>query len=504
MFLLFLLSFFSAFAQNPDGDDYKPKVDYIFKNLDKSPNRIKTGILYETSYNLTEENRLDGNAGVPITLQNWKIAYYSLLSGKVNNANPFPTFEETEVRIAEVPKTEVHLPIFRIDYNSIRRDAFQNKWLNLDNSTKRPQINDTKLGLQNNPYATNIGFAIAPTQEESKTGSATFNFNKDLYFTNTDLDIIKIVADFDDGSGAGGYGLGDIKDITWTTNGIKNLKFIIYFSDGSETKASTNFKVTIPEGSNARYTITQDFVQYITYSPILGAQSNGNLYIKYATNNTSSPRRIKKPLIVLGGYDPSNTYFYRNFIADIGGVFSQFNYNLSDIGNYDLVFVDYNHGGASILTNALLFRQVLVWVNSQKALAGSTEQNVVLGISMGGLVARYGLADMVKNTNIPTETRLLITHDSPHRGANIPAAMQYLGRKAINDNLLRQYVAPVQGLADFANSPAANEMLNYYTSSNVGTIFHSVNFVENTFIANVYQPMVNSVPNAPYKFIAKS
>lgn len=53
----------------------------------------------------------------------------------------------------------------------------------------------------------------------------------------------------------------------------------------------------------------------------------------------------------------------------------------------------------------------------------------MLGISMGGLVARYQLADMVKN-NRPTQTRLLILQDSPQRWANVPLGLQALVRQA--------------------------------------------------------------------------
>ncbi len=88
MLLMFLLSFSNAFAQNPDGDDYKVKIEKVFIDLNKTPDRIKTGILFESGYNLIEDYRLDANAGKPIDFEAWKIFYYSIASGTVNNANP--------------------------------------------------------------------------------------------------------------------------------------------------------------------------------------------------------------------------------------------------------------------------------------------------------------------------------------------------------------------------------------------------------------------------------
>ncbi|MGK4568407.1 hypothetical protein [Flavobacterium sp. 3HN19-14] len=41
-----------------------------------------------------------------------------------------------------------------------------------------------------------------------------------------------------------------------------------------------------------------------------------------------------------------------------------------------------------------MVEDIIKWVNVQKSLAGSTAQNVVIGQSMGGVIARYALRDM--------------------------------------------------------------------------------------------------------------
>jgi hypothetical protein len=135
---------------------------------------------------------------------------------------------------------------------------------------------------------------------------------------------------------------------------------------------------------------------------------------------------IVKPLIVAEGYDVSSVapllqknYTLNDFINDINVSFiSSGNFlNSIDIANYDIIFLDYNNGTDDIIRNAALLQDVITLVNQQKALAGSTQKNVVMGVSMGGLVARYCLANMTKQ-GIDPQTRLLLTHDSPHRGAN--------------------------------------------------------------------------------------
>ena len=49
---------------------------------------------------------------------------------------------------------------------------------------------------------------------------------------------------------------------------------------------------------------------------------------------------------------------------------------------------------ADIRDNARLLIKIIDWVNAEKITAGSEEPNIVLGESMGGLVARYALRTM--------------------------------------------------------------------------------------------------------------
>ena len=58
---------------------------------------------------------------------------------------------------------------------------------------------------------------------------------------------------------------------------------------------------------------------------------------------------------------------------------------------------------------------------------GSTTPNVVLGQSMGGVIARYALKDM-ENKGLPHDPRTYISHDAPHLGANVPLGYQFAAR----------------------------------------------------------------------------
>jgi hypothetical protein len=150
-----------------------------------------------------------------------------------------------------------------------------------------------------------------------------------------------------------------------------------------------------------------------------------------------------------------------------------------------------------------LVQRVIQWVDSVKAVNGSTEQNVVMGLSMGGLVARYALADMTKR-NISTQTRLLITHDSPHRGANVPLGLQYfikmLGSVQLFSTNIRQVYPDYNDLDRLLAAPATQQLLLYRaTTTNT--------YANNTFLDGDYRNMITFAPTDPqpsYRFIATS
>lgn len=170
---------------------------------------------------------------------------------------------------------------------------------------------------------------------------------------------------------------------------------------------------------------------------------------------------LDKPVIILDGFDPGDA-------RDINGLYNSLAFggqNLADIirdEGFDIVVLNapiYNTdgknidgGGDFIQRNAMVLIELITFLNQEKV---GDEELVVLGPSMGGLIARYGLGFMEANS-LPHETRLYISFDSPHKGANIPISLQYL------INYLAQELGDPQALAlvdQVLNSPAAKEML---------------------------------------------
>jgi len=241
---------------------------------------------------------------------------------------------------------------------------------------------------------------------------------------------------------------------TYATGGRKRVRLKLVYISGKGGAASYTreswFVLHVPApASAARYAanlayspgagIDQPFAPTTTYPPAatdythhLGAMVN----VRYGRGHTS----IVKPFIVVEGYNTATIAPHltgnnnqNNTVEDFLKAIDRaapfdFNDNLEQAG-YDLIYIDFNYGTDDIRRNAALFEEVLQWVNDEKRKAGSQEPNVVMGESMGGLVARYGLARLARSGTNP-QTRLLVLHDSPQRGANNPMGLQALTRQA--------------------------------------------------------------------------
>jgi|TARA_R110000868_G_scaffold122763_7_gene325482 hypothetical protein len=120
------------------------------------------------------------------------------------------------------------------------------------------------------------------------------------------------------------------------------------------------------------------------------------------------------PVIIFEGYDPNNENNFSTYWNE---------FNLSHLGQKilntgrDIVFINYVDGGAPIET---LSKHAAMLIKEIGDIAQSHNNELaVIGISMGGLVARIALANLA-DVGDDHNTALYVTYDSPHRGANIP------------------------------------------------------------------------------------
>jgi hypothetical protein len=185
----------------------------------------------------------------------------------------------------------------------------------------------------------------------------------------------------------------------------------------------------------------------------------------------SADNILDKPIILVDGFDPTDS-------RDIPGIYSMLDFtgssgsqNLADLvraQGFDVIILNFPvyvraadgatvDGGADFIErNAMLLVELLNIINTAKA-PNNPEQNVIIGPSMGGLISRYALNYMEANT-LNADTRLYISFDSPHHGANVPIGLQHQLNFLANNPL--NPVTELQPLIEgFLKSPAARQLL---------------------------------------------
>lgn len=180
--------------------------------------------------------------------------------------------------------------------------------------------------------------------------------------------------------------------------------------------------------------------------------------------------------LYLGDKKFGNTYLH-TFVNALWQRISVFNKLRSE---YDIIYIDLFDSKLSIQANARLFESAIELINQEKASCGSTEKNIVMGQSMGGLIARYGLKEMENMSKIH-DVSILFCQDTPHLGAHVP-----LGILQGMNGLLRFYhdkwLFGRLDLGDFKSkiapvlySNAARQMLINYVDNNgnVDNSFHN-------------------------------
>lgn len=283
--------------------------------------------------------------------------------------------------------------------------------------------------------------------------------------------------------------------VNFTTSGKKVFTFTVTFSNNTTETLTANMYIEVPavvtqSFGPTGFPLEEDFVG----SAGITTGSAGNIafqgynettatkgtleyrtYYNLVTNNGSAKSKIRKEIIILDGYDPGDgRKIYQgsaNYSSDKSSLYELMAYDHDNNPNtekinlvkvlreapygFDVTLVNFPAGADYIERNAMAVVSLLQRETAKLTANGSAEKISIIGPSMGGLVSRYALAYMEKNS-INHNTRLWVSFDSPHLGANIPIGAQenlyFYGYKG------RQDQAKVKFDENF-RSPAARQML---------------------------------------------
>jgi len=172
-----------------------------------------------------------------------------------------------------------------------------------------------------------------------------------------------------------------------------------------------------------------------------GVFGSARIIISYRNDNDPV---IRKPLIVAEGLDvghitkpenPEGANTYEQFLIRIRQSTSSNLINLlanDPTSEYDIIYINWTNGTDYLQRNAYVLEAVIKWVNDRKQpLNGVPQQNVVMGLSMGGVVARMALGDLERYGPYTHDTRLYVSLDGPQQGSHIPLGLQAAARHAL-------------------------------------------------------------------------
>lgn len=499
--ILWGMTSFVLFAQNTA---YYQRMKQTFENID--PTKVTTGHLKEFGIRFNEVEAYDGTlqADNYMNHSQWQALYSSLYTMRVGMASATMTAPGTlndnwKGQQAANPD-EVLLTALYYHYQEYKPNALNNGDITVSNGA----IYDV---AGRNPYQTKTAFAVALSKIVLKGSSFTFRLPADFYHTNTGQTPLAIAADFGNGQGYQSITMGQVKTISYTSSGEKDIIFRFSFSGGITLYSRSKIDVVYQNTTTAyRYNGAGLLFNRRPIDSVIAQGDTVRGFVTIELAPVAGRTQLTKPLIVVEGFDPKGRNGYFNLIngADNGGLLVDIdtgpginflNQAIED-EDYDLVFVDYANGTDYIQRNASMLEEVIDWVNSIKV---GSEPNVIVGYSMGGLVTRYALRNM-ELTGRDHETRLYITHDTPHQGANVPLAAQALVRHLGGESFylpvfLSLFQIDVMDVSDvvpqlgdalaLVESPAAKQMMIYQLRGTGGGVGIESNSLHTAFMAEL-------------------
>jgi pimeloyl-ACP methyl ester carboxylesterase len=447
VYLLFIVC--GLHAQN------KKKID--FTNFNKAG--MKTSILLTDAKPFT----VLGQKGNTYNMYNLFESYEELSKADTQKRFQNADFMASEMKI-ENASTILKIGFIHTEFEVPGKEAYQKGLYSIENNKAKRNSSAYIFDKHSNTI-------VSPLATRKKGVNTTFLFDSKYFVNTTKNKIIEIKADFGDNKGFTKVTLDKGISVTYPSEGQKELLFEITFENGEKLIRKSSITVSYSNADVTRLFRRIPTLITATRTPDLAIYGETDLSAgKCEYEIFTSPDGIfDKPIYVVDGFDPSdarNTTAVYNLLTytDAGGVTRNLGDRIRNEEGYDIVVVNFPtyinsaaktiDGGADYIErNALSLVTVMETLNLQKT---GTEQNIVIGPSMGGLISRYALRFMEQN-NLNHQTRLWISFDSPHYGANVPIGLQHLfnyfaygygdadGVKPLIDGMLR--------------SPAAKQML---------------------------------------------
>ncbi len=407
------------------------QIENTLAPLDMSA--VSTQILYDKGMDFYDWSQFGDNLppdSLATTANDWGWHFAQVASSCINDYDPLPATETYMDIVLNLDKETNTIPIasMLVDYHYFHPDALNLGLLTYDT------INETFHDVSGqNPYLRDTFFVATLLGKEVYAGAINIVMPDSLQMGN--LAIPASIA-IDIGTGWMSTGFNQSIAVSFTT-GIQYISLRYTLANGSEWYSKTSINVLPvtaaspppPPPPNTEYSDEPD--ESIT--TVAGATFD----IFYGNDCGDI---LLKPFIFIEGFNPSQlgNSTWENMKERLLFQNDQLNPIITPTSNtlwqdlynegYDLIYVDFDDGAGDMFANAIVVENIINWVNTQKSENESVEQNIIMGVSMGGVVGYRALRTMEVN-NVTHETEYFITFDAPLRGANIAIGLQYMIKK---------------------------------------------------------------------------
>ncbi|HNP67101.1 MAG TPA: T9SS type A sorting domain-containing protein [Aequorivita sp.] len=482
LLLLCMGALYTTMAQTVN-TTYATQINNTLSGLDKS--KVPHKLLKDQAMEFAELGIFNGinTADNLVHTGNYTALYNTLLMARVQQGVAglySPQLFKDRWDTRRVPNQVVLSGIY-YKYSKLKENAYPN-YVNVSNNV----LSDKYInGVWQNPYEEKKVFAMAAPILKFNSLAVKVKVPAALWYTNAPGEVQSIAIDFGNGTGYKPVTMDQLLYVSYTTKGLYEWKYKLTLTSGQNLYSHSKIYIdgiyaptitphsATPTASCPGIT-TQNFNGIRTY---LGQAGSAILEIDYANNDCV----IRKPLIVAEGFDsgllgvenPRGENDFSTFIQEA----SDNTGDLADqLNTFDIIYVNWTNGKDHLLRNAYLLEEIIAWVNAQKT---GSQPNVVLGQSMGGVIARYALKDM-EDLNIDHETRLFVSHDAPQQGANIPLGISYFARHII-DQFIQTPLGDMninvtgdggsislQDIEDLLDAPGTQQLLSHSVTSGFG------------------------------------
>lgn len=432
------------------------------KSCDLLQEKSQTKIIYDRVFGLADATKA--------SQKDVSASYFIQLYHEIQRADFLKRLPQLEVlknagKLGGV-QNEIPLSVLITDFEKISTNSIESGAVFLNaNQQYEPKEGSATIFEH---HSVNL---ISPLVGTAKTNTVTFVL-KDAFIFNTTNRIINNIA-YQNKEDGQWHRIQQNQPfaIHFNEDGQQTVNCRIQFNNGETTYQSFTLKVASLAGIAARNTqngYAPNAINSVTATiPYQGFGETAAFFGQgeYEIFPDTVDGILDKPVFLVDGFDPGDA---RSIAITYAGLNYGTNQNLADylrsLG-FDIVIVNFPNytrpnsttvvdGGVDFIQrNAFVLVQVINLINAQKV---GAEKNVIIGPSMGGLISRYALRYMEMN-NLNHDTRLYISFDSPHKGANVPIGFQHLFNYMAYGPLGSTAVQPV--VDGLIKSPAARQML---------------------------------------------